>query len=124
MQQNFCGINMRGLKMLVRCNEYSQPFKLSFEVFPPNSMEGIRQLVMRCRSLNEFQPEYFSVTCGASGVNQEKTQVVVKELVQYRLNVVPHISCIAMTKERILRLLNHYKQLGIRKIIVVRGALV
>lgn len=97
--------------------------KISFEIFPPNSAEGIKQLVTRCQLLSKFQPEYFSVTCGASGVNQEKTQVTVKELVKYHLKVVPHISCIAMTKERILNLLNHYKQLGIRKIIVVRGNL-
>jgi len=44
----------------------SQP-RLSFEFFPPKTVEGKEKLIKVRDQLNEFEPDFFSVTYGAGG---------------------------------------------------------
>ncbi len=94
---------------------------LSFEVFPPKTLEGFRKLDEACIKLNELRPDFFSVTYGAAGSYQEKTWMTVQRLIKNRLSIVPHISCVGMTLPRLMDLLEKYKSLGINRLVVVRG---
>lgn len=96
-------------------------FQFSFEVFPPRTDEGLSKLIRTCNILNRLGPCYFSVTFGALGSVQPKTIEVVRELVRNGLPVTPHISCINMTKKDIEDKLVEYIQLGIQRLIVIRG---
>jgi methylenetetrahydrofolate reductase (NADPH) len=94
---------------------------VSFEIFPPKTSAGLGNLSEICRDLNALNPDYFSVTFGAGGSSQLKTQCVVEQLVREKMPAVPHISCIHMTKERLNELLTKYIKLGIKRLFVLRG---
>lgn len=96
---------------------------ISFELFPPNTDEGIHKLDQTCDSLNAFKPKYFSVTFGAGGSNQDKTFRVVNLLLERQLEVTPHLSCIGLSKKDIRRVLNTYIGWGVTRIIAIRGDL-
>ena len=46
---------------------------LSFEFYPPQTKEGGEKLKQTAKDLNQFNPEFFSVTFGAGGSTKEKT---------------------------------------------------
>ena len=45
----------------------------SFEFYPPQTQEGVTKLMQTAKELNEYNPEFFSVTFGAGGSTKEKT---------------------------------------------------
>jgi len=94
---------------------------LSVEIFPPNSETDFTQLNKKCIRLNKLNPDFFSVTFGASGSHQEKTQNLVRHLLKNGIKVVPHISCVNMTQQRMSEILDEYMQIGIKKLVVIRG---
>ncbi len=95
--------------------------KLSFELFPPNSWRGLQNLTHTCDELNTLNPSYFSLTFGAAGATQEKTVHLAKNLAHRYKVLVPHLSCVNMTKEKLLNLLDDYKNHGIDRLLVIRG---
>ena len=96
---------------------------LSFELFPPKTTPGLVHLAEVCARLQAFKPNYFSVTFGAGGSNQDKTIAVVTQLRQQNITVAPHLTCIGLTKQHITELLTHYQQLDVRHLVVIRGDL-
>lgn len=97
---------------------------LSFEFFPPKTNEGLLHLQETCRILRCFNPNFFTVTFGASGNNQSPTFQTVNALKKQLVNVHPHLTCIGLSHNDILEHLHSYKQLGITTLVVLRGDLV
>lgn len=96
--------------------------KYSFEFFPPRTDKGQDSLRKAWRSLAELQPEYFSVTFGAGGSTLEGTYDTVQAIGEdTALPATPHISCISATRDGVNRLLNRYREIGIRRLVVLRG---
>ncbi|MEM1244396.1 MAG: methylenetetrahydrofolate reductase [NAD(P)H] [Pseudomonadota bacterium] len=98
-------------------------FNYSFEVFPPKTLEGIQTKETVWSHLQALQPNFISVTFGAGGSTQSQTLALVKHLQQKNIDVTPHLSCINLTKATILDLLEQYKRIGIKRLIVIRGDL-
>ncbi|MDP1574233.1 MAG: methylenetetrahydrofolate reductase [NAD(P)H] [Coxiellaceae bacterium] len=97
---------------------------VSFEFFPPKTDEGLQKLVAISKQLSAYSPSYFSVTYGAGGSTQRKTIDTVAQLRQMTSHAIaPHISCVGATKVAISALLDEYRDLGVRKIVVLRGDL-
>lgn len=97
---------------------------ISFEYFPPKDAAQIDTLVEHTRALNEYHPEFFSVTYGAGGSTQDKTLNTILQLkAQCGIDVAPHITCIGSTKDRIRMLLKQYQAHNIRRLVVLRGDL-
>lgn len=96
---------------------------VSFEFFPPQSPEGLTKLAATSRQLALLKPEYFSVTFGAGGSTRERTLEAVQLLKSEGYHAAPHLSCIGSTRENIRAILNTYKQLGIQRIVALRGDL-
>ena len=95
---------------------------LSFEFFPPKDDAGINRLMSGTVSrLSAFGPEYFSVTSGAGGSTREGTQALVEKLVRSGANAVPHLSAGGSTDAEVARLVEHYRNLGIQRILCLRG---
>ena len=93
----------------------------SFEFFPPKTPEGevkLRSVRTRLAALN---PDYFSVTFGAGGSTREGTWNAVQEIHQAGLPVAPHISCVGSGRASISKLLNAYREAGIRRLVALRG---
>ncbi len=96
---------------------------ISFELFPPNTVEKIRDLGLTCDQLSTFKPDYFSVTFGAGGSNRDKTFHVVKLLLEKHIEVAPHLTCIGMSKKSIRQVLDTYIEWGVSHLVAIRGDL-
>ena len=95
----------------------------SFEFYPPQTPEGAEKLAVVRKQLAVLQPDYFSVTFGAGGSTRERTLEVVQQIKAEGLEVAPHLSCVGSTRDNIRSILQTYQQLGIRRIVALRGDL-
>ena len=95
----------------------------SFEFFPPQTPEGVEKLAATRKQLALLHPEFFSVTFGAGGSTQERTLEIVRQIKAEGLTVAPHLSCVGSTRENIRALLFNYKDMGIKRIVALRGDL-
>ncbi|MAR01187.1 MAG: methylenetetrahydrofolate reductase [NAD(P)H] [Oceanospirillaceae bacterium] len=96
---------------------------LSFEFFPTKSEEGTDKLLAVRDTLAEYNPEFFSVTYGAGGSTRDRTYAIVKAIQERGIPAAPHLSCVGDSKEDLRQLLNEYKDLGIDRIVALRGDL-
>lgn len=95
----------------------------SFELFPPQTPEGVEKLRLTRQQLARFNPKFFSVTFGAGGSTRERTLETVLEIQAEGHIVAPHLSCIGSTQQNIRVILEKYYQAGIRHIVALRGDL-
>jgi len=95
----------------------------SFELFPPKTHGGMEKLAADVRRLNVVAPQYFSVTYGAGGSTQNRTFEAVSLLRDQGIDTAPHLSCIGSTREEIRRILRHYREQDIHRLIALRGDL-
>lgn len=95
----------------------------SFEFFPPQTPEGLEKLSVTREKLALIHPEFFSVTFGAGGSTQERTLQTVQQIHNEGFAVAPHLSCVGSTRDNIRALLQTYQQLGIKRIVALRGDL-
>ena len=95
----------------------------SFEFFPPQTPEGLEKLSVTRAKLALIHPEFFSVTFGAGGSTQERTLQTVQQIHNEGFAVAPHLSCVGSTRDNIRALLQTYQQLGIKRIVALRGDL-
>ncbi len=98
----------------------SQP-RLSFEFFPPKTSEGKEKLIKVRDQLNEFAPDFFSVTYGAGGSTRDNTKGVVTQFKNDGISIAPHLSFGSDDESTILKLLNEYKFFGVDRIVALRG---
>ncbi len=98
-------------------------FEKSFscEFFPPKTDKGAANLRRTLAELAELKPAYFSVTFGAGGSTQEGTFETVKEIQEQGYSAAPHLSCIGSTRANIRELLHKYIDLGVNRIVALRG---
>jgi methylenetetrahydrofolate reductase (NADPH) len=97
--------------------------ELSFELFPPQTPQGIEKLRLTRQQLVQYNPKFFSVTFGAGGSTRERTLETVLEIQAEGHVVAPHLSCIGSTQQNIRVILEKYYQAGIRHIVALRGDL-
>ena len=97
------------------------PKSFSIEFFPPKTDTGAEKLRTTVAQLAELKPKYFSVTFGAGGSTQEGTFETVREIQDKGLPAAPHLSCIGSTKERIRAILDNYRNIGVKRIVALRG---
>jgi methylenetetrahydrofolate reductase (NADPH) len=95
----------------------------SFELFPPQTPEGLEKLRVTRRQLAQLHPAFFSVTYGAGGTTRERTLGVALEIKAEGQEVAPHISCVASTRASIREMLQRYRDAGIKRIVALRGDL-
>ncbi|MCK9201755.1 MAG: methylenetetrahydrofolate reductase [NAD(P)H] [Gallionella sp.] len=93
----------------------------SFEFFPPQTPEGMEKLAATRKQLAALNPEFFSVTFGAGGSTQERTLETVRQIKAEGLQVAPHLSCVGSTRDNIRSLLQTYQQMGVNRIVALRG---
>ena len=95
---------------------------ISFEFFPAKSPEGEKSLAETVRTLKSYQPMYVSMTCGAGGGKQGRTQEAVCMLLKEGgFVVMPHVTSVDITRDRMKALLDSYKESGIENLMVLRG---
>lgn len=95
---------------------------LSFEFFPPRTLEAEGKLHMTRDRLAKLKPDYFSVTFGAAGSTRERTFETVMGIRESTgICAAPHISCIGFPIDEIRVVLQRYQDAGIDRIVALRG---
>ncbi|TXT27147.1 MAG: methylenetetrahydrofolate reductase (NADPH) [Gallionellaceae bacterium] len=100
----------------------NQPL-FSFEFFPPQTQEGVEKLTATRKRLALLKPAFFSVTFGAGGSTQDRTFDIVRQIQSDGHHAAPHLSCVGSTRERIRAILDNYKEMGVERIVALRGDL-
>jgi methylenetetrahydrofolate reductase (NADPH) len=96
---------------------------ISFEFYPPQTPEGVDKLAAVRQRLAAVKPEFFSVTFGAGGSTQDRTLETIKQIHAEGHEATPHLSCVGSTRENVRALLFTYKDMGIKRIVALRGDL-
>ena len=96
--------------------------ELSFEYFPPQSRAGWNQLADTFERLAPFEPSFASVTYGAGGSTRQTTQRTIETLASaYDIEIAGHLTGVASTRADVHRLVDHYADIPIRRIVALRG---
>ncbi len=99
-----------------------ESFGLSFEFFPPNSLEASFKLWNAIDTLAGFAPEFISVTYGAGGSTRELTKSAVAVIRQnYGLEVAGHLTCVNASRNEVLEVARGYAESGAKEIVALRG---
>jgi methylenetetrahydrofolate reductase (NADPH) len=96
---------------------------ISFEFYPPQTPEGVDKLAAVRQRLAVVKPEFFSVTFGAGGSTQDRTLETIKQIHAEGHVAAPHLSCVGSTRDNVRALLFAYKDMGIKRIVALRGDL-
>lgn len=104
-------------------NTITKAHPFSVEMFPPRTSEGMLKLDSVVKILQKFRLEYFSVTYGAGGATKQGTRDLVRRFLKRDINAVPHLSFGGTTEEEMRTILEEYRKLGVRRLVVLRGDL-
>ncbi|MDD5194651.1 MAG: methylenetetrahydrofolate reductase [NAD(P)H] [Candidatus Omnitrophica bacterium] len=100
----------------------NRPKGIAFEFFPPKTQNGKIALAQTVRELKKYNPLYMSMTYGALGSTQERTQEATYMLLEEKdITVMPHLTCIGTKSEAIQQLLEQYRERGVENIMALRG---
>jgi methylenetetrahydrofolate reductase (NADPH) len=95
----------------------------SFEFFPPQTPEGAGKLAAARKQLAVLKPEFFSVTFGAGGSTQDRTLETIRQIKAEGYSAAPHLSCVGSSRDNIGAMLDSYREMGIKRIVALRGDL-
>lgn len=95
---------------------------LSFEFFPPKTVEQEEQLFTTLEKLKIFAPDFVSVTYGAMGTSRERTFLWAERIKHgFGLEPVAHLTCVAATRQSIREQLAELNRIGVRNLLALRG---
>ncbi|MEY8119347.1 methylenetetrahydrofolate reductase [NAD(P)H] [Falsihalocynthiibacter sp. BN13B15] len=100
----------------------TQTPRISFEFFPPQSLEASFRLWDTVRALAPLEPSFSSVTYGAGGTTRDLTHEAVATIHKnYGLNVAAHLTCVDATREETMQIAQSYSDAGVTEIVALRG---
>lgn len=102
-------------------NTMNTDARFSFEFFPPRTDAGMEKLLTVHQELAALKPDFFSVTYGAGGSTRDGTRQTVTAIQQAGSDVAPHLSFGGSSSEDIAALLKSYQDLGINRLVALRG---
>ena len=95
---------------------------VSFEFFPPKSLEASFRLWDTVQALAPLEPDFVSVTYGAGGTTRELTRDAVATLHKTSgLNVAAHLTCVDASREETLAIADGFAEAGVNEIVALRG---
>ena len=106
------------LKELYKSNKPT----ISFEVFPPDGCEKLKNLCDEITILEKFNPAFISLTYGAGGKNSGELKHVLETLHKnFQTEIMPHFTCMCSSKSFIDKNLEFLKSIGTENILALRG---
>ena len=95
---------------------------VSFEFFPPKSLDGAFRLRDCIAALQPCAPDFVSVTYGAGGTTRDLThEAVVTIGARTGLDVAAHLTCVDATRDETLAIAHRYADAGITRLVALRG---
>src|SRR3712207_197183 len=101
----------------------SEP-SFSFELFPPQTDEGERNLGRALAELSRLGPTFVSVTYGAAGstTQKRKTIDIVAHLKRdYGMEAMAHFTCVGATVDELRDMPDLMRDAGIENVLALRG---
>jgi len=99
-----------------------KPPKISFEFFPPKSLQASFDLWESLNVLAPLNPEFVSVTYGAGGTTRQVTKEMTEAIGKsYGLDVAAHLTCVNASKAETLAIAKSYVDAGVKQIVALRG---
>ncbi len=96
--------------------------RISFEFFPPKTLEASFRLWDTVHTLAPLQPRFVSVTYGAGGTTRTLTREAVGALHgSAGLNVAAHLTCVDATRDETLAIADEFRAAGVNEIVALRG---
>ena len=96
--------------------------EVSFEFFPPKTVENERTLWASVQRLAPLRPAYVSVTYGAGGSTRQRTHATVMRMLRETdLTPAAHLTCVGHSRSEIDDLAASYWEGGVRHIVALRG---
>ncbi|AWD21219.1 methylenetetrahydrofolate reductase [NAD(P)H] [Fuscovulum blasticum] len=96
--------------------------RISFEFFPPQTLDASFRLWETVQALAPMGPEFVSVTYGAGGTTRKLTHEAVATIHRnYGLNVAAHLTCVQATRAETLEIVASYAEAGVTEIVALRG---
>jgi methylenetetrahydrofolate reductase (NADPH) len=96
--------------------------RISFEFFPPKTLEASFKLWETVRVLAPLAPQFVSVTYGAGGTTRKLTHEAVTTIGgQFGLNVAAHLTCVDATRTETIEIADSYAKAGVSQIVALRG---
>ena len=95
---------------------------VSFEFFPPKSLDQSFRLWNCATTLAPMDPTFVSVTYGAGGTTRQLTHEAVGAIHKnIGLTVAAHLTCVEATRAETLEIANAYAEVGVTEIVALRG---
>ncbi|HEX2784464.1 MAG TPA: methylenetetrahydrofolate reductase [NAD(P)H] [Ilumatobacteraceae bacterium] len=94
---------------------------ISFEVFPPKSVDGLDGLRSTVSQLSEVGPTFVSVTYGAGGSDRERSFAAIDAVRAEGFDVAGHLTCVGQARSDIDVVIERYAELGVSQIVALRG---
>ncbi len=95
---------------------------VSFEVFPPRSIDASFKLWETAQSLAPLAPRFFSVTYGAGGSTRDLTHDAAYTLHKTSgLPVAAHLTCVGASKAETMAVAQRFAKAGVTDLVALRG---
>lgn len=102
----------------------SAPIALSYELFPPKNAAAEAGLWDTIKELESTNPDYVSVTYGASGSNRDTAvELLNRLLTETSLRPLAHLTCVGNTADELAGIISELLDHGVRGILALRGDL-
>lgn len=96
--------------------------KVSFEVFPPRTVDAAFKLWDAAQALAPLAPRFFSVTYGAGGTTRDLTHDAAHVLRRTSgLPVAAHLTCVGASKAETMDVADSFAKIGVTDIVALRG---
>lgn len=94
----------------------------SFELFPPKTADGERQMWRTIREIEALRPTFVSVTYGAGGSTRDNTVRITEQIaVDTTLTPVGHLTCVGSSRDELRDVVAQYAAGGVGTLLALRG---
>ena len=95
---------------------------ISFELYPPRTPKGERELPGTVAALAAVDPDFFSVTYGASGRTRESSGALLEHiLTRTDVPAIAHLTCVGASEEDLDGVVRRLLDIGVRDVLALRG---
>ncbi|MFV0632908.1 methylenetetrahydrofolate reductase [Demequina sp.] len=95
---------------------------LSYELFPPRTPAAETTVEATMRMLVDTNPDFISITYGASGTTRSTSRSVVHKLAQsHTIPPLAHLTCVGQSRAELTEIIEGYLAEGVRDFLALRG---
>ncbi|MCR5586267.1 MAG: methylenetetrahydrofolate reductase [NAD(P)H] [Lachnospiraceae bacterium] len=94
---------------------------LSMEVFPPKTEPRFDAVSSAVKEISKLKPAFISCTYGAGGGTSKYTVQISKDIMDYGVTSMAHLTCVSSSHETVRQQILNIKEAGIENILALRG---